>query len=320
MAHALSRRFDSMRHGERRRGLNDGDTVEIEFEGIGVLQNLGVARRKMSRLIWCGWTIRVIDGHEQSGLGDRKLRGRDARHGQHCRPSPARHGKRSQYTNRCAGESHARTCRSHSGQQFGIGDAHVYADYQTLLDEEPVDFVDIATAPHIHREQVLAAAAQGVHVLCQKPFATSLPEALEMIRACEAAGVRCIVNENWRWRRWYRELKQLLCAGNDRQHRVMRVFLCTPMVYCRVPMARCPGFWFTSPIRPTWSISFCTSGASIWSDVLRYLFGSIARVYANTSRTSPLVRGEDHALDRFGISQRRHGHSRYQLGQSRSRK
>ncbi|MCC7355599.1 MAG: Gfo/Idh/MocA family oxidoreductase, partial [Anaerolineae bacterium] len=45
------------------------------------------------------------------------------------------------------------------GQEFGIPPAHVYGDYRELLSHETLDFVDIATAPHVHREQVLAAAA-----------------------------------------------------------------------------------------------------------------------------------------------------------------
>src|SRR5262245_18324018 len=99
------------------------------------------------------------------------------------------------------------------GRDFDISPTHMYSNYRDLLDNEILGFVDIATAPHIHREQVLAAAERCIHILCHKPFATSLAEAVEMIDACESSGVRCIVNENWRWRRWYRALKELLAQG-----------------------------------------------------------------------------------------------------------
>ena len=48
-------------------------------------------------------------------------------------------------------------------------------------------------------------------------------EALEMLDACEAANVRCIVNENWRWRSWYRDVKSLLDQGCIGQARYARL-------------------------------------------------------------------------------------------------
>ena len=68
-------------------------------------------------------------------------------------------------------------------REFGIPLEHVYSDYRELLKNEELDFVDIATAPHIHRQQVEAAAARGFHVLCQKPFAPTLDDARAMMAA-----------------------------------------------------------------------------------------------------------------------------------------
>ncbi|HUS17776.1 MAG TPA: Gfo/Idh/MocA family oxidoreductase, partial [Chloroflexia bacterium] len=56
--------------------------------------------------------------------------------------------------------------------RFNIGAEHVYANLDDLLAREPaLDFIDIATAPHLHRAHTEAAAARGLHVLCQKPLA-----------------------------------------------------------------------------------------------------------------------------------------------------
>jgi predicted dehydrogenase len=181
------------------------------------------------------------------------------------------------------------------GSEFGIDDAHVYPDYQTLLDNEQLDFVDIATAPHIHREQVLAAAAHSVNVLCQKPFATSISEAREMIRACEAAGARCVVNENWRWRRWYRELKQLLTQETIGTPRYARFFSHTDNVLPRTD-GTLPGLLVHQPYAAEMEHLILYEWGIHLVDVLRFLFGSIVRVYANTEHTSPIVRGEDRAL------------------------
>ncbi len=94
--------------------------------------------------------------------------------------------------------------------QYGIPKEKVYGDYQELLEKEKLDFVDIATAPDIHREQVEMAVAFGLDILVQKPIAPTLEDTHAMIATCEEAGLLLSVNENYRWRSWYRDLKDLL--------------------------------------------------------------------------------------------------------------
>jgi 1,5-anhydro-D-fructose reductase (1,5-anhydro-D-mannitol-forming) len=62
--------------------------------------------------------------------------------------------------------------------------------YDDMLDDDDVDAVYIATPNALHAEQVVAAAAAGKHVLCDKPLATSVPDAEKAIDACRSAGVR----------------------------------------------------------------------------------------------------------------------------------
>lgn len=179
--------------------------------------------------------------------------------------------------------------------EFGVSMNHVYSDYRALLDAEQLDFVDIATAPSVHREQVLAAAARAVHVLCQKPFALSLDEAREMIAACQSAGVRCVVNENWRWRSWYREVKAMLAAGTIGAPRYARfqfhVDMLLPSAAGDVPLLlKVQPYTAQLPrlIVLEWGIHLL--------DVLRFLFGEVRSVYARMGRVSPLVAGEDWAV------------------------
>ncbi|MGB9606205.1 MAG: Gfo/Idh/MocA family protein, partial [Bryobacteraceae bacterium] len=49
--------------------------------------------------------------------------------------------------------------------------------------------VYVATPVYTHREQVLACARAGKHVLCEKPLGLTVAEAEEMVRACRQAGV-----------------------------------------------------------------------------------------------------------------------------------
>lgn len=66
--------------------------------------------------------------------------------------------------------------------------ARVYDSWQTLLAGEPaLDFIDLAVPPVDHAPLALAALARGLHVLCEKPLAWSLPQAAEMLAAARAA-------------------------------------------------------------------------------------------------------------------------------------
>lgn len=181
------------------------------------------------------------------------------------------------------------------GDEFGIDERHIYADYRDLLRNESLDFVDIATAPDIHREQVLAAAAHGVHVLCQKPFATSLREATEMIAACATADVRCVVNENWRWRRWYRDVKALINQGVIGAPRYAR-FQYHDGSLLAGPGDEPPALLTRQPYTAEMPRLILYEWGIHLVDVLRFLLGDIERVYARMRRASELVRGEAMAL------------------------
>ena len=75
-----------------------------------------------------------------------------------------------------------------ASEQTGI--TATFADYSEMLDQADVDAVVIATPNVFHAPIAHAAIAGKKHVLCEKPIAMNLPEALEMLRAAEAAGVR----------------------------------------------------------------------------------------------------------------------------------
>ncbi|MEM1226963.1 MAG: Gfo/Idh/MocA family oxidoreductase [Planctomycetota bacterium] len=57
-------------------------------------------------------------------------------------------------------------------------------DYQALLDRDDVDAVYIALPTGIRKPWVIAAAAAGKHVLCEKPAAVHGDDLEEMIAAC----------------------------------------------------------------------------------------------------------------------------------------
>lgn len=60
-----------------------------------------------------------------------------------------------------------------------------FGDYQTMLDSGQVDAVYISLPNHLHAEWSIKALQAGVHVLCEKPFATNLAEVDEMMAASQ---------------------------------------------------------------------------------------------------------------------------------------
>ena len=69
------------------------------------------------------------------------------------------------------------------------GSIDVHEDYLELLARDDVDAVSICLPDFLHRDAALAAAEAGKHVLCEKPLALDLAEAVEMVEAFETRGL-----------------------------------------------------------------------------------------------------------------------------------
>jgi len=180
-------------------------------------------------------------------------------------------------------------------REFGIGLDQVYSDYRELLSIEKLDFVDIATTPDIHRRQVEDAAARGVHVFCQKPFAPTLEDAQAMIRACDQAGVLFAINDNWRWRSWYREIKRLVeerAVGRPRYLRIVR----HNAAALPLPDGSAPPMFANQTYMMAMDRLIVYEWGIHLIDVVRFLVGKVESIYARMSRTNMVGAGEDRAL------------------------
>lgn len=81
-------------------------------------------------------------------------------------------------------------------EQYGI--PKHFTSVPELL-AEGLDAVSIATPDNAHLEPALAAAAAGVHMLVEKPFATSVEECQQMMEAAEKSNVLIMVDWHNRW-------------------------------------------------------------------------------------------------------------------------
>lgn len=84
---------------------------------------------------------------------------------------------------------------------------------EALLARPGIAGVIVATPETLHREQVLAAAKAGRHVLVEKPMAPTVAECDAMIAACAAARVKLMVVKHWRFRGVHVRARERLRAG-----------------------------------------------------------------------------------------------------------
>jgi predicted dehydrogenase len=101
--------------------------------------------------------------------------------------------------------------RSDFAQRFGCTPS---SSYQEMLEDPSIDGILVMTPNSAHREQVVAAAAHGKHVLVDKPISSSIEDGAAMVRACDEAGVVLAVGHQTRREAPLVKLKALLEAGD----------------------------------------------------------------------------------------------------------
>jgi predicted dehydrogenase len=82
-----------------------------------------------------------------------------------------------------------------------LGWSAAVTDWRELIERDDVQIVDICTPGDSHAEIAIAALEAGKHVLCEKPMANTVEEAVAMTEAAERAsarGVRSMVAFNYR--------------------------------------------------------------------------------------------------------------------------
>ena len=99
-----------------------------------------------------------------------------------------------------------------------------YDNLKTLLDDPQINVVYISTTNDLHRDQALAAAAAGKHILCEKPLALSVDDARQMLKAAQAANVVLGTNHHLRNAVTHRTLRKLVKEGAIGKPLAARVF------------------------------------------------------------------------------------------------
>lgn len=154
-----------------------------------------------------------------------------------------------------------------------------------------IDCVVVCSENVKHKPMTIAAAKAGKHVLCEKPLATTIDDALEMIRVCEENGVQLMTAFPVRFNSSITALKDAVHSEHFGE---------TLTIAARNP-GTCPKSWFVQP-------ELSGGGAVIDHtvhvvDALRYIYGAeVTEVYCESGNRLYGYDGDDTGQLMFRMS------------------
>jgi 1,5-anhydro-D-fructose reductase (1,5-anhydro-D-mannitol-forming) len=166
-------------------------------------------------------------------------------------------------------------------QAHGI--AHVFTELDAFI-ESGLDAIYIGSTNAHHRAPTLAAAARGIHVLCDKPLATTLNDVREMIAACSAAKVVLATNHHLRNAPAHVAMRTRLRDGAIGELIAMRVFHAV----------------YLPPHLQTWRLSDPSAGAGVILDITVHDVDTM-RFYADAEPLSVSAISQNRGLAAPGI-------------------
>jgi len=161
-----------------------------------------------------------------------------------------------------------------------------YNSLSLMLEHAELDIVTICTPSGLHPDQVIECAEAGVHVLTEKPMATRWQDGMNMVKACDKAGVHLFVVKQNR----SNSTLQLLKRAVD-EKRFGRIY----MVHLNVFWTRPQEYYDSAKWRGTWELDggAFMNQASHYVDLLDWLIGPIASVQAMTATLERDIEVED---------------------------
>lgn len=96
-------------------------------------------------------------------------------------------------------------------KEYGV--ERVESDYRRVLDDPQVEVVHVCTPTAMHERMVKDALDAGKHVLSEKPLATSVQGAREIVELAKQKGVRNCTNHTLRYYPMVQQMRRMREAG-----------------------------------------------------------------------------------------------------------
>ncbi len=178
-------------------------------------------------------------------------------------------------------------------RDFGIPEAG--SDLATMIEALRPDFVDICTSVGTHLDMAKIAAQSNVPILCQKPIAPTLEESKRLVAICNAHETRLMINDNWRWQAWYREIRKVIAQGL--LGNIFNVYM-----KMRTGDGFGPDAYAQQPYFKKMEKFLIFETGIHYIDTIRFLFGEPESVSCSIRRRNPEIQGEDSCLLRLNYN------------------
>ncbi len=115
-----------------------------------------------------------------------------------------------------------------SGADLGLDPKRVYDDFTAMAKREArmkggIDAVAIVTPNHMHYPVAREFLKRGIHVICDKPLTSTLPEARKMAKAAETSEALFILTHNYTGYPMIRQAREMIANGDLGEIRVVQV-------------------------------------------------------------------------------------------------
>ena len=132
-------------------------------------------------------------------------------------------------------------------KKYGFEDYHAYDDYEKALAEVECDVVDICLPNFLHHRVAIAALKSGRNIITEKPLATTVEDAREMVETAKQMGKHIYYAEDWLGAPALAKARELIDSG-----------AIGDLVFVRARECHCGSH---SPFAQT--IEFCGGGAMV---------------------------------------------------------
>lgn len=192
-------------------------------------------------------------------------------------------------------EQHSESCElvavcdilpSRADQAADKYSAKAYYSLEDMLEEGGFDAVILTTPSGLHPPQTIMCAEAGYHVVTEKPMATRMSDGIEMVKACDKAGVRLFVVKQNRRNETIQMVKKAVDEG-----RFGRIY----SVACNVFWTRPQEYYDHDEWRGTWEFDggAFMNQASHYVDLMEWLIGSVESVQSYTATLARNIETED---------------------------
>lgn len=164
--------------------------------------------------------------------------------------------------------------------------AKPYTSLEALLTAGGFDIVCLTTPSGLHASQGIRVAKAGFHVLTEKPMATRWQDGVDLVRACDEAGVHLLVVKQNRMNPTLKLLKRAVEKG-----RFGRIYMVTVNVFWTRPQS----YYDSADWRGTWEFDggAFMNQASHYVDLLDWLIGPVESVQAYNATLARNIEVED---------------------------